>query len=66
MITQVDFELSISSGNDAVVTDTHDAIGEILHKLAERIGDGDTDGNIYDLNGNTVGHFCLTLEDDND
>lgn len=59
------FEINMRSGNAAFSDGNapHET-ARILRETADRIDRGDTDGNLRDINGNTIGHFVLEIEDD--
>lgn len=52
------FKMSIELGNDAMQNATQ--LSEAIEAVGERVGQGDTDGKVMDLNGNSVGWFALT------
>jgi hypothetical protein len=52
------FVLSIGLGNAAMSEAEH--VGQALEELAQTIADGERDGNVFDENGNGVGHWSLT------
>jgi hypothetical protein len=51
------FVLSIRLG-DAAMKSAED-VGTALEELAQAIADGERDGNVFDENGNVVGHWTL-------
>lgn len=52
------FVLSIGLGNAAMSEAEH--VSQALEELAQAIADGRREGNVFDGNGNTVGHWSLT------
>ncbi len=51
------FTLSIGLGNAAM--SSAEDVGQALEELAQSIADGERDGNVFDENGNVVGHWSL-------
>lgn len=58
-IVEPGFHLSIDLGNAAMLT--AEDVADAVSRSAEPINAGDPSGRIYDANGNTVGHWVLTL-----
>lgn len=58
------FEVKIKTGNAAVADDPETALYDMLQVVAEKLADGDTYGRIKDYNGNTVGSWSLTVDND--
>jgi hypothetical protein len=54
------FTLSIELGNAEMCELEH--VAGAVESLAERLKAGDEGGNVYDANGNTVGHFGLEAD----
>jgi hypothetical protein len=57
-----DFTVRIGTGNAAMSTgeDVAGALANLAEVLPQRIADGDTDGAIRDVNGNTVGRWTIS------
>lgn len=70
MSKTVEFNITLKSGNDAFQDAPGSEVARILRKIAGRIDceagfDADDDGGpAVDANGNTVGHWFLTIESD--
>lgn len=62
----MEFTLNIDCDNAAFDGDPADEIVRLLHVVAMKIEGGYRDGNLVDLNGNTVGDFELTEPDEED
>lgn len=56
------FRLEIEVGHDA--TTYYEDIADLLIKVASKMSDGRTDGRLIDRNGNIVGRFEFTMEDE--
>ncbi len=56
------FVLKIKSNNEAMNNDGQPEwpVIDILRATANRLGDGHTEGVLYDVNGNSVGSWKLT------
>ena len=50
------FNVRIETGHDA--TTYYEDVAELLNKIAQKLQEGDSEGNILDRNGNIVGHFA--------
>ena len=57
------FTLEVRCDNTAFADDPHAEVARILGFVSERLANGTNSGNAYDINGNTVGGFVLTLGD---
>ena len=60
------FTLTVDSGNEAFDTEekARDQLCRIMFDVHAKLCDETvTDGTIRDINGNTVGNWCLTMED---
>lgn len=53
------FELSLKTGNAAFEDQPASEIARIIKDAAERIENGEFEGNLYDINGNRVGCFFV-------
>ncbi len=62
--SHVTFEMSIESGNEAMVNDTIGEITSMLHATAKDIYNGKFEGKLRDINGNTVGMYSLAIFDE--
>ena len=51
------FHVEISTDNAAFTPTPGAELARILHRLAEKVADGRTGGNITDVNGTTVGTY---------
>ncbi len=49
--------VEINTDNDAFSPTPGHELARILHRLAEKVADGRTGGNITDVNGTTVGTY---------
>lgn len=63
MDIEVSFNLSIESGNAAIVEDPALAIADILSDVKRTLSDGYTSGMVTDVNGNRVGTWKLDQTD---
>ena len=62
-VSYAEFEISLHSGNGAIVDDPHARIATILENVAAKLRAGEGVGKIFDENGNKVGYFQLDLDD---
>ena len=63
-ITNAELELSIDSGNKAMVDDHRGEIADMLEQTARKIRECYTGGKLLDTNGNCVGSWSLDLEEE--
>ena len=66
MSTETHVVLKIDSGNAAFSEHPHQEVQRLLRQVADRIGRDNSDSifiPLKDVNGNTVGHFSLELEE---
>lgn len=66
MISNVQFTIDLSSGNDAVVSDPQAAIKRVLEDISSLVESGHDEGNIRDLNGNKIGAWFFDIDTDDD
>ncbi len=52
-------KVEFSTDNDAFNYDPQMETERVLHEVAEKIGNGETEGKVLDGNGNVVGSFTL-------
>lgn len=65
-VDNVKFKIEVNSGNAAVVENPNAAVLLALAQVMNGLRDGDSGGALRDDNGNTVGHWSLLLESDED
>lgn len=53
------FTLTLSLDNDDAVTAGADALAGYLRDVASRVQSGYGNGNVRDVNGNTIGHYAI-------
>lgn len=59
------FILKINTGNSAFEGFSAHEVARLLRAVARRVESGeDVDGNIFDLNGNKCGSWCLEAEEE--
>jgi hypothetical protein len=58
-----EFELKIKSGDAAIVDAANYEIADMLRKAANKVADFETEGVLFDSNGNKVGSWFLDLGD---
>lgn len=63
MIQRVNFQMNLSSGNDAFVEDPAGEMIRLLDDVKARIERGDVNGILWDRNGNRVGLWDLDIDD---
>jgi len=64
MIEHVKLELTVSSGNQAVVDDPLTSLADLLQEqLVDRLRLGADYGNLRDYNGNTIGSWSINLDE---
>lgn len=57
-----DFSVKFDCDNAAFDEHPETETARILHEIAEKIENGIFNGNVRDLNGNTIGTFALTTD----
>lgn len=59
------FELKLESDNDAFsIGDPADEVTWLLTEVINHLDNGRLSGQLRDSNGNTIGHFALTNEEE--
>lgn len=61
--TTVQFQLTMSLDNDDAVQGGPDAIAGYLRDVASHVQAGYGNGNVRDVNGNTIGRYDITDQD---
>lgn len=56
------FTLTIKTENEAFGDSPAHEVARILRQIANRLEDGTDSAKVMDVNGNSVGHFDLTTE----
>lgn len=56
------FTLEISLDNDEPANDHPDTLARYLREVADKVQAGYGNGNVRDINGNTIGQFAITGE----
>lgn len=62
-MNDVQFQITIRSGNQAVVDDPQGEVCRILQDVAAKVMGGDDAGRVRDLNGNHVGDWWMETDD---
>ena len=58
----MDFTLSFNMDNASFEVAPEIKINTILHLVGDRILNGETDGRIFDVNGNSIGYFEMVTD----
>lgn len=58
------FSLGIKLGDAALTSMGSTELSRVIRVVADKVESGETSGNIKDINGNTVGTFEITKEDE--